>query len=41
MNDMDVIRDLMDECKDPITLKQMAIMLGRQRNPYVSENEDL
>jgi len=41
MNDMDVIGDLMEECTDNVTLKQMAIMLGRQRNPYVSPEEDL
>lgn len=29
MNNLDLIKEVMDECKDPITLKQMAFMLGR------------
>lgn len=41
MNDNDLISELMDECKDPIILKQMAYMLGRQRNPYESEHAEL
>lgn len=41
MNDMELIEEVMKECKDPILLKQMAYMLGRQRNPYESENDEL
>jgi len=29
MNDMELIEEVMKECKDPILLKQMAYMLGR------------
>lgn len=36
-----LVRELMEECTDKVTLKQMAIMLGRQRNPFESEDEDL
>lgn len=38
---MEMIETLMKECKDPVTLKQMAFMLGRQRNPYESEDDEL
>ena len=41
MNNMDLITEVMQQCKDPITLKQMAFMLGRQRNPYESEDDEL
>lgn len=41
MNNMDLIDECMDECKDSITLKQLAVMLGRQRNPYTSPEDDL
>ena len=41
INDMEMIETLMKECKDPVTLKQMAFMLGRQRNPYESEDDEL
>jgi hypothetical protein len=41
MNDMDLITQCMNECKDSGALKQMAFMLGRQRNPYESEDETL
>ena len=41
MNNMTLIGELMEDCKDPVTLKQMAFMLGRQRNPYESEDGDL
>ena len=41
MNNMQLITDLMTECQDKTTLKQLAFMLGRQRNPYVSSDEDL
>jgi len=29
MNDLDLIKEIMTSCKDPIELKQMAFMLGR------------
>ena len=38
MNNTELIAELMDECKDPITLKQLAFLLARQRNAYVSED---
>jgi 26S proteasome regulatory subunit N1 len=41
MNNMDLINEIMGECKDTTTLKQMAFMLGRQRNPYESEDEEI
>lgn len=41
MNDMELIKDCMESCKDPITIKQMAYMLGRQRNPYESEDDEI
>ena len=41
MNNMELITQVMSECKDTTTLKQMAFMLARQRNPYESEDSDL
>lgn len=41
INSMDLINEVMSICTDPVTLKQMAFMLGRQRNPYATENEEL
>ena len=41
MNNTDLIAECMEECEDPITKKQLAVMLGRQRNPYTSEDDDL
>jgi len=41
MNKTELIAECMEECEDPITKKQLAVMLGRQRNPYTSEDEDL
>ena len=41
MNNMDLIGEIMKECQDKVTLKQMSFMLGRQRNPYESEDPDL
>jgi len=41
LNDVALIAKIMSECKDKVTLKQMSFMLGRQRNPYVSEDEEL
>lgn len=40
MNDTELIADCMDSCKDRLTLKQMAFMLGRQRNAYEKEDDD-
>lgn len=41
MNNMDLIKNVMEKCPDPITKKQMAFMLGRQRNPYESEDDEI
>ena len=41
MNNMDLITQLMSECTDVVTLKQLAFMLARQRNAYESEDADL
>lgn len=41
INSMELITELMTECKDKVVLKQMAYMLGRQRNPYVSDDQDI
>ena len=41
MNNMDLIKNVMEKCPDPVTKKQMAFMLGRQRNPYESEDDEL
>ena len=38
MNDITLITELMTECKDRVTLKQMAFMLARQRNPYNTDD---
>jgi 26S proteasome regulatory subunit N1 len=38
---MELIDEVMGSCKDPVTLKQMSFMLGRQRNPYKTEDEEL
>lgn len=40
LNDMELITELMTQCKDRVTLKQMAFMLARQRNPYIIEDDD-
>ena len=29
MNNMDLIKDVMEACPDPVTKKQIAFMLGR------------
>jgi len=29
MNDMNLIKEVMEKCQDPVTLKQMAFALGR------------
>jgi len=41
MNNMELINEIMSECTDKTTLKQMSFMLARQRNPYESEDSDL
>ena len=41
MNNMTSIQQIMGECKDPLVLKQMAFMLGRQRNPFTSEDSEI
>ena len=41
MNDLNLIKEVMGECKDKITLMQMSYMLGRQRNPYETQDEGL
>lgn len=41
MNDMSYIKEVMELCKDKVTLSQMAFMLGRQRNPYEAQDEEL
>ena len=41
VNDPNMIKEAMETCADPVTLKQMAFMLGRQRNPYETNNEEL
>ena len=38
---MDLIKEVMTTCKDKVTLNQMAFMLGRQRNPFQTEDEEL
>ena len=40
MNDMELINSVMSDCKDRMTLKQMAFMLARQRNPYEADGDD-
>lgn len=41
MNNMDLINEVMDICKDPLIKKQMAFMLGRQRTPYETDDDEL
>lgn len=41
MNDMNLIKEVMSSCGDKVTLNQMAFMLGRQRNPYETNDEEL
>ena len=41
MNNIDLIGELMSECTDPVTLKQLAFLIARQRNAYESEDADL
>jgi len=41
INDMNLVREVMETCKDRATLNQLGFMLGRQRNPYDSGVEEL
>lgn len=41
MHNLDLVREVMTECQDPLTLRQMAYMLGRQRTPYESEDDEI
>lgn len=41
INDMNLVNEVMSTCKDKTTLNQMAFMLGRQRNPYQTDDEEL
>ena len=41
INSPDLIKDAMDSCTDPVTKKQLAFMLGRQRNPFETDDEEL
>jgi 26S proteasome regulatory subunit N1 len=41
MNNRDLIAEVMKICTDTVTKKQMGFMLGRQRNPFETEDEDL
>jgi 26S proteasome regulatory subunit N1 len=41
INSMELINQVMSTCTDKVTQKQMAFMLGRQRNPYQTEDEEL
>ncbi len=38
---MAMVQELMTECTDRATLKQMAFMLARQRNPYTTDDEEI
>ena len=41
MNNRELIAEVMQTCTDAITKKQMGFMLGRQRNPFETTDEDL
>lgn len=41
INNTDYISEVMSITQDKVTLRQMAYMLGRQRNPWETEDEDL
>ena len=41
VNNMELITEIMEACTDPMTKKQMAFMLGRQRNPYESQDDEI
>lgn len=41
LNDNALIKNLMDTCADRTAVKQMAILLGRQRINFESDDEEL
>jgi 26S proteasome regulatory subunit N1 len=41
MNNIELINEIMEACPDELIKKQMAFMLGRQRNPYESDNDEI
>jgi 26S proteasome regulatory subunit N1 len=41
INNNAFISEVMTACTDRVTLNQLAFMLGRQRNPYETKDEDL
>jgi len=41
MNNKELIQEVMEICTDAVTKKQMGFMLGRQRNPFETADEDL
>lgn len=41
MNNPDLIKEVMEACDNNLTKKQMAFMLGRQRNPFESEDDEI
>lgn len=41
LNDDNMVREVMDACTDPVTKKQLCLMLGRQRTNYETDDEDL
>jgi 26S proteasome regulatory subunit N1 len=41
INSIDLIKEVMETCTDQVTKKQMAFMLGRQRNPFETQDEEL
>lgn len=41
MDDIDKVNEVMSTCTDSVTIKQLCLMLGRQRTNYVTEDEDL
>ena len=40
INSTELIQEAMSSCKDRVVKKQMAFMLGRQRNPFDTTSED-
>jgi len=41
MNNQNLINETMNSCEDQITIKQLCLMLGRQRSNWNTDNEDL
>ena len=41
LNNQDFINETMASCSDPVVTKQLCLMLGRQRNAFETDNEDL